>query len=233
VLPRNKTVEPNPLIARSSKLGALIAVAIFTPFAISLFGIYRAERATWSPSVVMFTSPPGEVGIPFDWPPLSVRTVSRWQMLSLVYYAPPSAPDYWDGDVRLCMLESGWPLRFVTVCWKEDSRRDREFEKAIFSDFVVHTRAPDAIVGRRSLQFTLSDISEISSLFYVINVIAMFTCGCALYLLCTFAYNKFFYVRAARRRKSGLCRQCAYDLSGSTAAECPECGFVTNADMFK
>jgi hypothetical protein len=31
-------------------------------------------------------------------------------------------------------------------------------------------------------------------------------------------------VRAARRRRRGLCRECGYDLTGNTTGTCPECG---------
>ena len=51
--------------------------------------------------------------------------------------------------------------------------------------------------------------------------------GAGILLLAAFALEEWYFGRAPRRRRLGLCPNCGYNLTGNVSGICPECGTPT------
>jgi hypothetical protein len=48
--------------------------------------------------------------------------------------------------------------------------------------------------------------------------------GAGILLIAAFGYEEWYFGRAPRRQRRGLCPNCGYDLTGNVSGVCPECG---------
>jgi hypothetical protein len=124
------------------------------------------------------------------------------------------------GEQLLWILEAGWPLPCLRASgWyvgagvlppANASRLTLDGDKIALS--------PDPVSPRQRIYLPLRPMPVP----FIVNIL----CLVALPLSLLFGLN---WWRQRRRRRRGLCPQCAYPMRESASVTCPECGATTNA----
>ena len=54
--------------------------------------------------------------------------------------------------------------------------------------------------------------------------------GAGILFIAAFSLEEWYFRRAPRRERRGLCRHCGYNLTGNVSGICPECGTPMQTD---
>lgn len=244
-------VEGSPLAAHRAMLIQLVVIGVI---ALSLPALVAwALNAIRLGAGSVLTSP----GVPkraldrkpSDWVELNVTDEWSWfGMTRSMYRSGYVAPDFWESDVTLWRVQSGWPMMCMEAYWHQDDRTDlygtlglisagilpneeasftRPLTEVINNPFIVGLNVPESVRDAPS-----------RSWMPIRPIIFNYLVNAAIYMIVLFALCKAaIYVwdpRAAVRRKRVLrnqCPDCGYAIVGLSRTLCPECGAVIQVEL--